>query len=226
MQTKVDASTGDLLWLRTNSAALIFLTAYARRFTHVHIQSIVQSLVTAVSQSPLEGFDWTNTTDLSEERLRAQHMGEIQLITLLGEKLEEFARAFPTEMHWVSTRLYQAIARRFGDETASFSLGTFLCLRLLGPAIAAPESVAVEPPQSEAARRALVFLNKVLVALPQGGFPAHRESRLTMLNDVMTQRNMTLRRTLEETVQYDVQTSNVSMPVSYTHLTLPTICSV
>lgn len=212
LQTKVDASTGDLLWLRTNSAALIFLTAYARRFTHVHIQSIVQSLVTAVSQSPLEGFDWTNTTDLSEERLRAQHMGEIQLITLLGEKLEEFARAFPTEMHWVSTRLYQAIARRFGDETASFSLGTFLCLRLLGPAIAAPESVAVEPPQSEAARRALVFLNKVLVALPQGGFPAHRESRLTMLNDVMTQRNMTLRRTLEETVQYDVQNSNISMP--------------
>ena len=58
----------------------------------------------------------------------------------------------------------------------------------------------------------MVFLNKVLVALPQGGFPAHREPRLTMLNDVMTQRNMNLRRTLEETVQYDVQSNKISMP--------------
>ena len=212
LQTKVDASTRDLLWLRTNSAALIFLTAYARRFTHVHIQSIVQSLVTAVSQSPLEGFDSTSTTDQSDERLRAQHEREIQLITLLGEKLEEFACVFPIEMHWLSTRLYQAIARRFGDETASFSLGTFLCLRLLGPAIAAPESVAVEPPQNQAARRALVFLNKVLVALPQGGFPVHREPRLTTLNDVILQRNVFLRRILQESVRYDVQSNNVNMP--------------
>lgn len=201
LQIEIEACTGDSLWVRSNSSALAFVTACARRSAHVHIQRFVQNLVKVVSLLPPEGLDFEGAAH-SEEMQQARNAEALHLITLLGEGLIEFVRMFPAELHKISTNLYELVKSRFGVDNALFSLGTFLCLRVLGPAIAAPDSVAVALPPGDAARRALLFLNKVLVALPQGGFPSHREPTLVALNGVVSEHNVILRRTLQEIGQH------------------------
>ena len=60
-------------------------------------------------------------------------------------------------------------------------------------------------PKGDAARRALLFLNKVLVALPQGRFPAHREGTFTALNDLMMERGQVLVHVLHESSRHGQQ---------------------
>lgn len=203
LDMEIDTCTGNAQWLRTNSSTLAFLSAYARRSAYVHTQSVVHRLAGVVASLPPDALDWDAAQSEDAQSMRLNEA--IRLILIASDELIEFIRMLPAELHWLCEQVYSAVQVRFGADLAAHSLGTFLCLRVLGPAIAAPETIAVTMPKGDAARRALLFLNKVLVALPQGRFPAHREGTFTALNDLMMERGQVLVHVLHESSRHGQQ---------------------
>ena len=161
LDMEIDTCTGNAQWLRTNSSTLAFLSAYARRSAYVHTQSVVHRLAGVVASLPPDALDWDAAQSEDAQSVRLNEA--MRLILIASDELIEFIRMLPAELHWLCEQVYSAVQVRFGADLAAHSLGTFLCLRVLGPAIAAPETIAVTMPKGDAARRALLFLNKVLV---------------------------------------------------------------
>ena len=199
LSLEVQQCQGEQLLMRSNSPALVFLSAYARRSAHVQLQSLVRRLVLEVELVPdqallMDGGGGSESASFARHRETA-----VRLIHTLRESLVSFVLWLPAELHQVFVTLKDTVAARYGKASATRALHACLCLRVIGPTIAAPSMVDVTPPANDSGHRALLFLNKVLVALPQGGFLSHREATLTQLNDSVAEASSELHRVVRDT---------------------------
>lgn len=195
---EVQQCQDEQLLMRSNSPALVFFSAYARRCAYVQLQSLVRRLVSEAELVP----DQVLLIDGGgpESSLIARHRETaVRLIHALRESLVSFVLWLPAELHQVFVTLKETVAARYNKTSATRALHACLCLRVIGPAIAAPSIVDVTPPANDAGHRALLFLNKVLVALPQGGFLAHRDAAMTQLNDSVAEASSELHRVVHDT---------------------------
>ncbi|WFD19572.1 Ras GTPase activating protein ira2 [Malassezia caprae] len=195
---EVQQCQDEQLLMRSNSPALVFFSAYARRSAYVQLQSLVRRLVSKAELVPDQVL--LTESGSSETSSFAQHRETaVRLIDALRESLVSFVLWLPAQLHQVFVTLKDTVAARYGKTSATRALHACLCLRVIGPAIAAPSMVDVAPPANDAGHRALLFLNKVLVALPQGGFLAHRDAALTQLNDSVAEASSELHRVVRDT---------------------------
>ncbi|WFD23185.1 Ras GTPase activating protein ira2 [Malassezia equina] len=195
---EVQQCQDEHLLMRSNSPALVFLSVYARRSAYVQLQALVRRLVTQADQVPDQAL-LTEGGGAESASLARHRETAVQLIHVLRESLVSFVMWLPAELHQVFVCLKDAVAARYGKAGATRALHACLCLRVIGPAIAAPSMVGVTPSTSQASHRALMFLNKVLVALPQGGFLSHRDAALTQLNDLVAEASSELHRVVRDT---------------------------
>lgn len=184
VQAEVAHAPTDAMLLRTNTATLAFLLAYVRRIAYVHIHAVVRDMLDYLAQLDESGLDVHFAQGSGAAPSARQHDAAQRLIAALATSLVAFVHTMPAELHHVCMELYGAAHARFDEAAASRTLGVLLCLRVLGPAVASPPSVGLAPPPADRAH-ALSFLSKVLVALPQGLFSAHRDVAYTALNPVV-----------------------------------------
>ncbi|WFD26718.1 Ras GTPase activating protein ira2 [Malassezia nana] len=195
---EVQQCQDEHLLMRTNSSALLFLSAYARRASYVQLQVLVQRLVAEAELVP----DQALLTDVqgAESAAVARHRETaVRLIQILRKSLVTFIQLLPAELHQLFVIMKEVLTARFGPASATRALLACLCLRVIGPAIAAPSMVGASAPAPDAGHRPLLFLNKVLVALPQKGFHSHRDPALTQLNAVVAETSSELDRVLHDT---------------------------
>lgn len=195
---EVQQCQDEHLLMRTNSSALLFLSAYARRASYVQLQILVQRLVAEAElvsdQALLTDVHGAECTAVARHRETA-----VRLIHILRKSLVTFVQLLPAELHQLFVIMNEVLAARFGPASATRALLACLCLRVIGPAIAAPSMVGAAAPAPDAGHRALLFLNKVLVVLPQKGFHSHRDPALTQLNNVLAETSSELDRLLHDT---------------------------
>lgn len=184
VREEVQACTSENLLLRANTTTLRFLSVYARRIAYVQVQAVVRDMLTFVSTLPDSALDLDWSLDGPVPMSVRQHDTAMRLIAALTAALVTFIHTMPIELHCLCMDLYYTAVPRYGELSASRALGVFLCLRVLGPAVATPSSVEVAVP-TPGAQRALRFLNKVLVALPQGRFSAYRDAACTSVNSAV-----------------------------------------
>ena len=191
---EVRATSSASLLMRTNSARVAYILSFARRTAYLDLQVFVRSVIERVLSLPPGALDFGTDTGAR------QHSEAQQFILWLTEPLTLFLRRMSAALMAVCIELREQVAARFGHgEVQCHALATFLVLRLLGPALVAPASVGVEVPEGRVSlTRELLFLNKVLVALPQHGFSSHRDLHLTALNDLVAYVSETASHILEE----------------------------
>ena len=171
--TEIESCTSEDLLLRSNSTRLSVATAYLRRFSYSDIRIIITQIVGHIAALPMvlnaeteQGRVWLlATTDWVIGQLSVTASGTTNLVRR------------------VCAAVRAHTARHFSSRTAPYrALAALMMLRVLGPALATPESIGVKLPERATLRRELVLLSKVLLALAQGGFPKHRDAHLTALN--------------------------------------------
>ncbi|WFD30392.1 hypothetical protein MSPP1_001411 [Malassezia sp. CBS 17886] len=167
--------------LRANTVRVAVISGYARRTGVLLVQRVLRAVVARVEALPADAFE-TDPARVPDALQRAARREELQrTLAWLGGMLVESMSAVSPGLRNLCAHLHAAAELRFLG-AGPRAVTALLLVRLLGPALVMPESAGVAVSARAGMRRDLLLLSKALVALAQGGFPAHREAHLRELN--------------------------------------------
>jgi len=114
--------------------------------------------------------------------------------------LYKFADLFPQELRIVLEYLFQAVSKNLSLQDGFTSVGGFVFLRFVNPAVLFPVVYGLidEVPDTPAAKRQLILIAKVLQNLANGVKFGQKEAFMIPLNDFIESNQASYRKFLEE----------------------------
>ncbi|KAK0207040.1 hypothetical protein DFS33DRAFT_1318594 [Desarmillaria ectypa] len=186
MITREVAHTENVAALfRSNSIGNRFLAAFARIQGHQYLRSLIEPMVVAINNLP-EGTGYeldpakVGSQDLHQNQQNVQFLTQQFLILIRDSR-----PGLPPMFREVCEHIATTVVNRWNDASLkTTSIGAFLFLRFISPAVVAPETIGIHLP-NDSSRRGLMIIAKIIQNLANN-ILFGKEPHMTRLNDFLT----------------------------------------
>jgi len=179
---------------RSNSFRTHLLSVFARTHGYEYLRSIIGPLVMEMASKP-RGYSF---------EIDPQRIDPGDSVHINQARLEEMAQAFidqirasahrvPAVLRELCRHIRQVMDARFPNSSYQ-GRGGFIFLRVISPAIVAPQTIDVQiPGAGRDIRRGLLLISKIIQTMVTSSvFPAHKEPFMTPLNDFLKRNTRTV----------------------------------
>jgi osmotically-inducible protein OsmY len=180
ISNEVDAAVREETLFRTNSAATKMCKFYSdimcREFL---VEMLHDPLSKLISECPEVEVDPTKVADPSMVEANAERLQQAceDILNSIYDRLNET----PNEIAIICEMLWQCVEAKFGDMKYA-SVGGFLFLRFICPAVLTPDAHGICTDLSKEGRRVLTLIAKVLQNISNGVEFGKKEEFMTVMN--------------------------------------------
>ncbi|KAK0461601.1 uncharacterized protein EV420DRAFT_1526161 [Desarmillaria tabescens] len=187
MITREVAHTENVAALfRSNSIGNRFLAAFARIQGHQYLRSLIEPMVVAINNLP-EGTGYeldpakVGGQDLHQNQRNVQFLTKQFLRLILDSR-----QGLPPMFREVCEHIATTVVNRWDDASLkTTSIGAFLFLRFISPAVVAPETIGIHLP-NDSSRRGLMIIAKIIQNLANN-ILFGKEPHMMRLNEFLTE---------------------------------------
>ncbi|KAK4052185.1 Ras GTPase activating protein ira2 [Microbotryomycetes sp. JL201] len=188
IQEEVENTEHEATLFRGNSFATRLMTVYARAKGYAYLRRTLESLILQLCQDPAyftEDFEHPRGPE-DEGRMSSEleRVTEAFLHAIAGS-----VPLIPPEIRDICLHVAEAVGAKF-PESVFTSIGGFMFLRFINPAIISPETIDVPLPTNSSAetrdvRKNLVMISKILQSLSNNVRFGLKDPSMRKLNDFM-----------------------------------------
>lgn len=208
MITREVAQTENVAALfRSNSIGNRFLAAFARIQGHQYLRSLIEPMVLAINNLP-EGTGYeldpakVGGQDLQQNQTNVQFLTQ-QFLMLIRDSRP----GLPPMFREVCEHIATTVVNRWHDPSLkTTSIGAFLFLRFISPAVVAPETIGVQLP-NDSSRRGLMIIAKIIQNLANN-ILFGKEPHMMRLNDFLTENVIHVTKFLTVILQMQTEEDN------------------
>ncbi|KAJ4479043.1 hypothetical protein J3R30DRAFT_2708420 [Lentinula aciculospora] len=184
---------------RSNSTCTRFLSAFARIHGYNYLRTLISPLVKCMESLPAgQGYELdpakAGQQNVVQNRRNVEFVAQ-SFLEIIGSSTS----ALPSMFREICVHIAATVYERWPD--AKFAaLGAFVFLRFISPAVVAPETIDLDPPD-DALRRGLTLIAKIIQNLANNIFFG-KEAHMMVLNDFLRDHIAHVTRYLSELNRY------------------------
>ncbi|KAM0792957.1 hypothetical protein ACM66B_002715 [Microbotryomycetes sp. NB124-2] len=205
IQEEVDNTEHEATLFRGNSFATRLMTVYARARGYAYLRRTLGGLILQLCERPSQFVDELDPGRRSEDD-EATSSSELESVTeAFLHTISASVADVPPEIRDICLHVAVAVGTKF-PESVFTSIGGFLFLRFINPAIISPETIDIALPLNEASearhvRKNLVMISKVLQSLSNNVRFGLKDPSLRKLNAFMDVQVFTMANFLQRVSQ-------------------------
>uniref|UniRef100_A0A0W0FVQ0 Ras-GAP domain-containing protein n=1 Tax=Moniliophthora roreri TaxID=221103 RepID=A0A0W0FVQ0_MONRR len=197
---EVAQTENEAALFRGNSTCTRFLSAFAKIHGYTYLRSLVEPLIKNMESLPAgQGFELDPSKAVEQDVVQNRRNIEYVAETFL-EIIGSSTAKIPSMFREICVHIGKTVTQRW-PEAKFAALGAFVFLRFISPAIVAPETIDMDPP-NESLRRGLMLIAKIIQNLANNIFFG-KEAHMIALNDFLRGHITHVTRYLSELNRFD-----------------------